>query len=118
LKCSPAIVSVPVRGGPVVGATVKATAAEPLPFAPEVIASQSASDAAVHAQSALDARRSTLPDPPPCDIDADVLASVNWHCAAACVTCARDPLSMMPPLRATGSLLAAGGTSPGPAPRP
>ena len=71
LKCRPAIVSVPARGGPVVGATVKETAAEPLPFAPDVIAIQSASDAAVHAQSALDAPTSTLPVPPACDIDAE-----------------------------------------------
>jgi hypothetical protein len=118
LKCSPAIVSVPVRGRPVVGATLNATGAEPFPLAPDVIAIQSASDAAVHVQSALDARTSTLPDPPACENDAELFASVSRHWAAACVTCARNPFSMMPPLRATGSPLAAAANSTVPLPCP
>ena len=64
LKCRPATVSVPDRGGPVVGSTVKRIGAEPLPVAPEVIAIQSASDDVVHVHNALDARRSTRPVPP------------------------------------------------------
>ena len=64
LKCRPAIVSAPVRGGPVAGATVNETLADPLPFAPDVIAIHSASDCAVHVHNALEARTSTLPDPP------------------------------------------------------
>ena len=118
LNCSPAIVSVPVRGGPVVGATLNETAAEPFPFAPELIAIQSASDEAVQVQSALDARTSTLAVPPPWPKDAALFPSVKRHWAAACVTCARDPFSMMPPLRATGSPLAAAVNSTVPFPCP
>ncbi|HEX6973397.1 MAG TPA: hypothetical protein VF147_03295 [Vicinamibacterales bacterium] len=58
--------SVPARGGPVVGATVKATVDDPLPLAPEVIVIQSVSDDAAQEQSALDARTPTLPLPPAC----------------------------------------------------
>jgi hypothetical protein len=96
---------VPVRGGPLVGATVNVTGAEPLPLA-DVIAIQSASDTAVHVHSALDAWTSTLPEPPAGENDAELLARLIAHCAAACVTWAREPFSMMPPLRETGSPLA------------
>jgi len=51
----PAIVSVPVRGGPVVEATVNPTVAEPFPLALDVTEIHVASDAAVHVQSGLDA---------------------------------------------------------------
>jgi len=43
---------------------VNVTAADPLPFAFELIEIQLMSDAAVQVQSALDARTSTLPLPP------------------------------------------------------
>ena len=55
LKWIPAIVSVAVRGGPVVGATLNPTVAEPFPLALDVTETQAASDVAVHVQSALDA---------------------------------------------------------------
>jgi hypothetical protein len=77
-----------------------------LPLAPDEIAIQSASDAAVHVHSALDARTWTLPEPPACGIDAAVSLSVKLHGAAAWVTAARVPFNMMPPVRATGSALA------------
>jgi len=64
LKCSPAIVIVPARGGPVVGATVKVTVADPFPLAFELTVIQSTSDTAVQVQSALEARTSTVPVPP------------------------------------------------------
>jgi hypothetical protein len=63
LKGSPAIVTVPVRGGPVVGTTLNATGAEPLPFAVDT-SIQGTSDATLHEHRELDARRSTLPFPP------------------------------------------------------
>ena len=107
LKWSPAIVSVPVRGPPVLAATVNATGLEPLPLTFDVIAIHSASDAAVHVHSGLEARSSTLPVPPACPNDAEVPASSNRHSPAACVICARRPLTMTPPLRATGSAFAA-----------
>ena len=118
LKCSPAIVRPPVRGGPVVAATVNETIAEPLPLAPDVIEIQPVSDSAVHVHSALEARTSTLPEPPDCGIDAELSASVKRHVDAACVTAARVPLSMMPPLRATGSPLGAAENSTVPLPCP
>jgi len=68
-------VSVPVRGGPAVGATLNATDAEPFALAAEVTVIQFTVDAAVHWHSALDARTSTLPLPPPCGNDADGCAS-------------------------------------------
>lgn len=83
LNGNPAIVSVPVRGGPVVGATVNEIAADPHPLAPAVMVIQSASDTPVQAQSGLEARTSTPPDPPAGEKDAELLASVNWHCEAA-----------------------------------
>jgi hypothetical protein len=64
LKCCPAIVIVPARGGPVVGATVNVTVADPFPFAFELTEIQSTVETAVHVQSGLDARTSTLPVPP------------------------------------------------------
>jgi hypothetical protein len=74
-KGSPAMVSVAVRGGPVVGATLNATDAEPFPLAAEVTAIQSALDVAVHGHSPLDACMSTLPFPPGCGNDADGCAN-------------------------------------------
>jgi hypothetical protein len=62
---------------------VNETAVDPRPLAPAVIVIQSASDAAVHVQSPLEARTSTPPDPPPGGNDAELLASVYRHCAAA-----------------------------------
>jgi hypothetical protein len=63
LKCNPAIVTVPVRGGPVVDTILNATDAEPLPFAVDT-SIHGTSDAALHEQRELDARSSTLPFPP------------------------------------------------------
>lgn len=103
LKWRPAILNVPVRGAPVVGATVKVTAAEPVPFGFEVIEIQPAEDEAVHVQRELEARTLTLPEPPVWAKDAEESDSSNRHSAAACVTCARWPFTITPPLRATGS---------------
>jgi hypothetical protein len=63
LKRNPAIVSVPVRGGPVVGATLNAMDAEPLPFTVEIWI-HGTSDATVQVQRELDAFTLTLPPPP------------------------------------------------------
>jgi hypothetical protein len=104
LKCKPAIVSVPVRGAPVVGATENATAAVPLPLAFVVCEIHSASDVAVHVHNGLEARRSAVPAPPACPNDAELLPSSNLHSPAACVICARSPFTITPPVRATGSL--------------
>jgi hypothetical protein len=71
----PAMVIVAVRGGPVVGATLNATDAEPFPPAGEVTVIQFTLDAAVHWHSALDACMSTLPFPPGCGNDADDCAN-------------------------------------------
>lgn len=49
-KVLPAIVSVPVRAGPVLAAIEKATVPLPLPLAPDVMVSQDALLVAVHAQ--------------------------------------------------------------------
>jgi hypothetical protein len=107
LKESPAIFRLPVRGGPDVGATVKATGADPLPLAPEVMVIQSASEAAVQVHSALEARTPTLPLPPAVANEAELSASENTHSAAACVIWARLVFTVMPPVRTTGSGLAA-----------
>jgi hypothetical protein len=104
LKCKPAIVSVPVRGAPVVGATENDTAAVPLPLAFEVIEIHSASDVAVQVHNGLEARRSAVPDPPVCPNDAELLPRSNLHSPAACVICARNPFTITPPVRPTGSL--------------
>lgn len=117
-KGSPAIVRVPERGGPAAGATVNDTVAEPFPLAPEVMEIQSPFDAAVQAQSALDARTSTAPEPPAAPNDADPAESVYLHSDAACVIWARDPFSMMPPVRTTGSPFGAAATSTVPFPCP
>jgi hypothetical protein len=106
LKESPAIFRVPVRGGPDVGATVNATGADPRPLAPEVMVIQSASEVAVQLHNPLDARTPTLPVPPAVANEAELSASENVHSAAACVICARFVLTVMPPLRTTGSGLA------------
>jgi hypothetical protein len=89
LKWKPAIVSVPVRGGPVVDATENPTGREPFPVALDVIATQSTSDVAVHVHSGLDARTSTLPVPPAFDSAVALLDNSSLHSPAACVTCAR-----------------------------
>ena len=107
LKCNPAIVNVPARGGPVVAATVKETVADPFPFAPELIEIQFTSDTAVHVQSALDACTSTLPVPPVCGIDVALLERSIRHSPAACAICARWPFTMTPPVRAAGSAFGA-----------
>jgi hypothetical protein len=49
VKVEPAIVSVPVRSGPVFAATVKLTVPEPVPLAPLVTVIQFTLLAAVHA---------------------------------------------------------------------
>jgi hypothetical protein len=89
----------------VVGATVKVTAADPLPLAFELIEIQSTLGVAVQAQSALDERTSTLPFPPLWGRDAAVLESSKRHSPAACDTCARCPFTMTPPVRDAGSAL-------------
>jgi hypothetical protein len=107
LKCCPAIMRVPARGGPVVGATVKVTVAEPFPFAFELTEIQSTSDAAVHVQSGLDARTSTVPVPPLWGSPVALLDSSSRHSPAACATCARCPFIITPPERDAGSAFAA-----------
>jgi hypothetical protein len=102
----PAIVRVPVRGGPVVDATLNATGAVPFPFAFDVTEIHSTSDAAVHVHSPLEARTSTLPVPPACGNDVALLDSSNRHSPAACATCARWPFTITPPVRAAGSAFA------------
>jgi hypothetical protein len=97
---------VPVRGGPVVGATVNATGAEPLPLAFDVTEIQLASDVAVHVQRALDARTSTVPLPPVCGNDVALLDNSYLHSPAAWVTCARWPFTMTAPVRVAGSAFA------------
>ena len=77
------MVSVPTRGGPVVAATVNATDAEPFPLAFVLTEIQSTSEEAVHVQSGLDARTSTLPDPPPCANAVALLESSKRHSPAA-----------------------------------
>jgi hypothetical protein len=54
-RCRPAIVNVPARGAPVVAATEKATAAEPLPLPVPSIDIQSASELAVQVHRGLEA---------------------------------------------------------------
>jgi hypothetical protein len=117
-KCRPAIVSVPARGAPVVAATVNGTAADPLPLALPAIEIHSASELAVHVQSGLDARRSAVPLPPVCGNEAELLPSSYLHSPAAWVICARRPLTITPPVRATGSLFddALNWTEPSPCP--
>jgi hypothetical protein len=106
-KFRPAIFNVPVRGGPAVGATLKVTGPDPLPLAPEAIVIQSTVDVEAHVQSGLDDRTSTLPVPPACGNDADALLSVMTHSPAACVNCARTPLTTTAPVRVIGSTFAA-----------
>src|SRR5262245_13493162 len=114
----PAIVSVPDRGGPVVDATVNPTAAEPFPLALDVMEIQLASEVAVHVQSGLDARTSTLPVPPVCGSDVALLDNSNLHSPAACVSWARWPFTITLPVRTAGSAFAptANWTVPGPWP--
>jgi hypothetical protein len=83
------MVNVPVRGAPVVGATVKVTAADPVPFVFEVIEIQPEDDDAVQVQRGLEDRTLTLPDPPVCANAADESDNSKRQAAAACVTCAR-----------------------------
>ena len=105
LKWTPAIVSVPARGGPVVDATENPTGRDPFPLPLDVMETQSTSDAAVHVQSGLEARTSTLPLPPAFENDVALLDNSSLHSPAACVTGARWPLTMTPPVRVAGSAL-------------
>jgi len=77
------MVSVPTRGGPVVAATVNVTDAEPFPLAFVLTEIQSTSEEAVHVQSGLDARTSTLPEPPACAKAVALLESSKRHSPAA-----------------------------------
>lgn len=72
MNATPPILIVPVRGPPAVAETLKATDADPLPLAPDVIAIQSESEDADHGHNGLDARTSTLPVPPADGKDADL----------------------------------------------
>ena len=73
VKICPAMLSVPVRAGPVLAAAVKATAPLPLPLAPEVIVSQFALLVAVQRQPPGEVTV-TVPVPPAaatfCDVGA------------------------------------------------
>jgi len=89
LKCCPAIVTVAVRGGPVVAATVNVTGADPFPFAFELIVIHSTVETAVQVQSALDARTSTLPLPPLRESAVALLDNSKRHSPGACAICAR-----------------------------
>ena len=90
-----------------VGATLKVTGLDPLPLAPEAIVIQSTVEVEVHVQSELDDRTSTLPLPPVCGNAADARLRVMTHSPAACVNCARRPLTTTAPVRAIGSTFAA-----------
>lgn len=89
LKWTPAMVSVPARGGPVVDVTENPTESDPFPLALDVMEAQSVSDVAVQVQSGLEARTSTLPVPPAFENDVALLDSSSLHSPAACATCAR-----------------------------
>jgi hypothetical protein len=112
----PAIVSVPARGGPVVGAIEMITGALPRPFAPDVMAIHAESDVAVHVQSWLDARTSIRAVPPAPGKSADDCASEMTHAAADCVICARVPLTITAPVRVCGSGFTAAANSTVPSP--
>jgi hypothetical protein len=103
----PAIVTVPVRVGPLVSDTLNATVDDPLPLAPEVIEIQSTLDAAVQPQSGLDAWTSTLPVPPVCGNEAEWAPRSNRHSAAVCVSCTRWSLMTTAAVRVAGSAFAA-----------
>lgn len=112
----PAIVSDPTRGGPVVGATEIVTEPLPRPFAPDVISTHGESDVAVQVQSALEARTSMRSVPPAGGNSADESASDMVHSPAACVICARVPLTTMAPVRIWGSGFAVAENSTVPSP--
>jgi hypothetical protein len=118
LNVWPAIVTVPVRGGPVVAAISNVTAPVPVPFAGGRIVIQSESEAAVHVHSALDARTSMRPDPPDGSKLAASCPRVTVHSPAACAISARWPFSTMAPRRTAGSGLDAASNWTAPSPWP
>jgi hypothetical protein len=99
----PAIVMLPVRGGPVVAAISNVTAPVPVPLAEGRIVIQSESATAVHVHNALDARTSMRPDPPDGSKLAASCPSVMVHSPAACEISARWSFSTMAPRRTAGS---------------
>jgi hypothetical protein len=84
----PAAVIVPLRGGPVVGATSNATCDVPVALAVRSVI-QSASSVAVHPHMPLDARTCTVPFPPPWPKLAALSTSEKLQGAAAWVISAR-----------------------------
>src|SRR5688572_10061583 len=95
----PATVSVPVRDGPVVAAASYTTAPLPLPSRPDRMSIQSTWEVAVHTHRALEARTSTVFEPPESGNDVCDEPSSNLHSPAACVISTRLSLATMAPLR-------------------
>jgi hypothetical protein len=118
LNWCPAIVTRPVRGGPVVAAISNVTAPVPVPLAGGRIVIQSESAAAVHVHSALDARTSMRPDPPDGSKLAASCPSVMVHSPAACEISARWLFNTMAPRRTAGSGFDAASNSTAPSPWP
>jgi len=73
----------------VVGATSKATEAEPLPFEADRMVTQSALDTAVQVQSWLEATTPIDPDPPACGKLAEGPLNERTHAPASCSISAR-----------------------------
>ena len=92
----------------------------PAPLAPDLMAIHGASAAAVHVHFWLDALTWTVPLPPDIPKSAEAGDSSNLHSPAAWLTTARCPATTIPPLRVTGSELAAAlnCTVPSPCPLP
>jgi hypothetical protein len=100
VNVSPAIVSVPDRAPPVLGATLNSTPPLPLPLAPDVMLIQGAWLAAVHAHPLL-VDTATGPAAPPA-ADAGWLVGLieNAHAGAAWLTVKVRPAMIIVPLRA------------------
>src|SRR5437762_7396257 len=114
------MVSVPVRGAPLLGATMNSTEALPVPDAPELIVIQGAFETAVHAQLPA-AVTATLPGPPASVIDCVVGAIEYVHdgAAADCVTVNACPAIVSVPVRAAPAFaLTVNATVPLPLPEP
>jgi hypothetical protein len=102
----PPITRAPVRALPGLGATVKLTAPDPVPVAPDVIATHCESGWAAHSQPASVVTL-ILPLPPDAVNDCAVEDNSNRHGAASWLTRARSPLMRMFPCLADASGFAA-----------
>ena len=94
----PAMVRVPLRAGPVFGATVNTTFPDPLPLAPAVMVIHGALLVAVHAQLPLELTATEFPAPPLAGSDSVVVARENPH-APACETVMVSPAIVKVPER-------------------